>query len=76
MFAVAGLGNTVYHPADYALLARYVPPERAGRTFSYHTFSGMLGNAVARRRCYICTRDRMAQRLRWRRARGHRSASS
>jgi MFS family permease len=47
MFALAGLGNTVYHPADYALLGRHVPMERAGRVFSYHTFSGMLGNAAA-----------------------------
>ena len=47
MFAVAGIGNTVYHPADYTLLARHVPPERAGRVFSYHTFSGMIGNAAA-----------------------------
>lgn len=47
MFALAGLGNTVYHPADYALLGRHVPAERAGRVFSYHTFAGMLGNAAA-----------------------------
>jgi FSR family fosmidomycin resistance protein-like MFS transporter len=47
MFALAGLGNTVYHPADYALLGRHVPVERVGRVFSYHTFSGMLGNAAA-----------------------------
>jgi MFS transporter, FSR family, fosmidomycin resistance protein len=47
MFALAGLGNTVYHPADYALLGRHVPVERAGRVFSYHTFAGMLGNAAA-----------------------------
>jgi FSR family fosmidomycin resistance protein-like MFS transporter len=47
MFALAGLGNTVYHPADYALLGRHVPVERTGRVFSYHTFSGMLGNAAA-----------------------------
>src|SRR5215207_9311768 len=47
MFALAGLGNTVYHPADYALLGRHVPIERAGRIFSYHTFAGMLGNAAA-----------------------------
>ena len=47
MFAVAGLGNTVYHPADYALLGRHVPVERTGRVFSYHTFAGMLGNAAA-----------------------------
>jgi MFS family permease len=47
MFALAGLGNTVYHPADYSLLGRHTPPERTGRVFSYHTFSGMLGNAAA-----------------------------
>jgi MFS transporter, FSR family, fosmidomycin resistance protein len=47
MFAVAGIANTVYHPADYAILSQHVPPARAGRVFSFHTFSGMLGNAVA-----------------------------
>jgi MFS transporter, FSR family, fosmidomycin resistance protein len=47
MFAVAGIANTVYHPADYALLSQHIPAARAGRVFSYHTFSGMLGNAVA-----------------------------
>jgi FSR family fosmidomycin resistance protein-like MFS transporter len=47
MFALAGLGNTVYHPADYALLSRHVPAERAGRAFSLHTFAGMFGNAAA-----------------------------
>ena len=47
MFALAGLGNTVYHPADYALLSRHVSPARMGRAFSFHTFAGMLGNAAA-----------------------------
>jgi FSR family fosmidomycin resistance protein-like MFS transporter len=47
MFGLAGLGNTVYHPADYALLSRHVPAARAGRAFSLHTFAGMLGNAAA-----------------------------
>jgi FSR family fosmidomycin resistance protein-like MFS transporter len=47
MFAVAGIGNTVYHPADYALLSRHVPPARAGRAFALHTFAGMFGNAAA-----------------------------
>src|SRR5882757_1670717 len=40
MFAVAGIANTVYHPADYSLLSRHTRPERAGRVFSFHTFSG------------------------------------
>lgn len=47
MFGVVGLGNTAYHPADYALLSQHVPTERAGRVFSFHTFAGMLGNAAA-----------------------------
>jgi MFS transporter, FSR family, fosmidomycin resistance protein len=47
MFAVAGLANTVYHPADYALLSHHVAKERVGSAFSFHTFSGILGGAVA-----------------------------
>ncbi len=47
MFALAGVGNTVYHPADYALLSHHVPPDRIGHAFSIHTFAGMLGSAVA-----------------------------
>jgi MFS transporter, FSR family, fosmidomycin resistance protein len=47
MFAVAGLGNTAYHPADYSLLSQYTPPSRIGQVFSFHTFAGILGSAVA-----------------------------
>jgi MFS family permease len=47
MFALAGVGNTVYHPADYALLSQHVPSQRIGQAFSVHTFAGMLGSAVA-----------------------------
>jgi FSR family fosmidomycin resistance protein-like MFS transporter len=47
MFALAGVGNTVYHPADYAILSHRVPSDRIGQAFSVHTFSGMLGSAVA-----------------------------
>ena len=46
MYAVAGLGNTAYHPADYSLLSR-TPPGRIGQVFSFHTFSGIIGGAVA-----------------------------
>lgn len=46
MFALAGLANTVYHPADYALLSEHVPDARIGQAFSVHTFAGMLGSAV------------------------------
>jgi MFS transporter, FSR family, fosmidomycin resistance protein len=47
MFAVAGIGNAAYHPADYALLSQHVPAERIGPAFSFHTFAGMAGSAAA-----------------------------
>jgi FSR family fosmidomycin resistance protein-like MFS transporter len=42
-----GLANSVFHPADYALLSTKIAPDRVGRAFSIHTFAGFLGNAVA-----------------------------
>jgi MFS transporter, FSR family, fosmidomycin resistance protein len=47
MYGIAGLGNTVYHPSDYSLLSHHAPPERLSHVFSYHTFAGMIGSAVA-----------------------------
>ncbi len=47
MFGLAGVGNTVYHPADYALLSQHVPADRIGQAFSIHTFAGMMGSAFA-----------------------------
>ena len=47
MFALAGFANTVYHPADYAMLSQHVAPERISRAFSIHTFAGMLGSTAA-----------------------------
>ncbi len=47
MFGLIGLGNTVYHPADYALLSRHVAPPRMSQAYSVHTFAGMLGSAAA-----------------------------
>jgi MFS family permease len=47
MFALAGIGNAVYHPADYSMLSHHVPGDRIGQAFSVHTFAGMLGSAVA-----------------------------
>jgi len=46
-FAALGLANTVYHPADYALLSHRVSPARIGQAYSIHTFAGILGSAVA-----------------------------
>jgi MFS transporter, FSR family, fosmidomycin resistance protein len=42
-----GLGNAVYHPADYSILSAEMNPQRMGRAYSVHTFSGYLGFAVA-----------------------------
>ncbi|MCB1969482.1 MAG: MFS transporter [Geminicoccaceae bacterium] len=44
---IAGIGNAVYHPADYAILAGRIDNRRAGRAFSIHTFGGYLGFAIA-----------------------------
>lgn len=42
-----GLANSVYHPANYAILSAHMDETRMGRAFSIHTFSGFLGGAVA-----------------------------
>jgi MFS transporter, FSR family, fosmidomycin resistance protein len=47
MYGVAGLGNTVYHPSDYSLLSHHTPSERLSHVFSFHTFAGMVGSAIA-----------------------------
>lgn len=46
LMAVAGLANSVYHPADYSLLNASVDPRRMGRAFSFHTSAGTLGYAM------------------------------
>jgi MFS family permease len=42
-----GLANSVYHPADYAILSAHMDEQRMGRAFSIHTFAGFVGGAVA-----------------------------
>ena len=44
---LAGLGNSVFHPADYSILNSLVDPRRIGRGYSAHAISGNLGWAVA-----------------------------
>ncbi len=41
-----GVGNAVYHPADYSILSAEISPQRIGRAYSIHTFSGYLGFAL------------------------------
>ena len=43
---LAGLGNCVFHPADFALLNASVQPGRLGRAFSIHGLGGSLGWAA------------------------------
>ena len=44
---VAGAGNAVFHPADFALLSSSVDDRRMGRAFSVHSLAGSLGFAAA-----------------------------
>ena len=44
---LSGMGNSVFHPADYAILSGSVDKDRMGRSFALHTFSGNLGFAAA-----------------------------
>ncbi len=45
--ALAGLGNSVFHPADFTVLNRHVSQARLGHAFSVHGLSGNLGWAAA-----------------------------
>jgi len=47
LYGLAGLANTVFHPANYAILSASIPRERIGRAFSIHTFVGHIGWAIA-----------------------------
>src|SRR5215212_6285350 len=44
---LSGLGNSVIHPADYAILTGSVDRSRIGRSFALHTFVGHVGFAAA-----------------------------
>ena len=44
---IAGLGHTVFHPADYSIISAGVSKQRLGRAFAFHSFSGYVGFAVA-----------------------------
>ena len=45
--ALAGLGNSPFHPADFTILNKRVSAPRLGHAFSAHGISGNLGWAVA-----------------------------
>jgi FSR family fosmidomycin resistance protein-like MFS transporter len=45
--AVMGIGNVVFHPADFAVLNARVDPRRLGHAYSTHGIGGSLGYALA-----------------------------
>jgi MFS family permease len=45
--AVMGIGNGVFHPADFAILNASVAPRRLGHAYSTHGVGGNLGWALA-----------------------------
>ena len=45
--AIAGVGNCVFHPADFTILNRRVSTHRLGHAFSVHGLTGSLGWAIA-----------------------------
>jgi MFS transporter, FSR family, fosmidomycin resistance protein len=44
---LSGVGNSVIHPADYAIMGGSIAKSFMGRAFALHTFTGNLGFAVA-----------------------------
>ena len=45
--ALAGLGNSVFHPADFSILNARVAAARLGHAYSAHGMAGSLGYAAA-----------------------------
>ena len=45
--ALAGLGNSPFHPVDFTIMNQRVSPARLGYAFSVHGITGNLGWAVA-----------------------------
>ena len=45
--AMMGVGNGVFHPADFAILNASIDPKRLGHAYSMHGVGGNLGYAVA-----------------------------
>lgn len=61
MFALLGVANAAYHPADYALLSGRVSAARMGQAYSIHIFAGFAGTAAAPATLLI-----LAESLGWR----------
>ncbi len=44
---ILGIGNSVFHPADYTILGGTMDERYMGRAFSLHAFCGHIGSAIA-----------------------------
>ncbi|WP_227870852.1 MFS transporter [Orrella marina] len=44
---IGGIGNAVFHPADFSILNHRVQPSRLGHAFSIHNVTGTLGWALS-----------------------------
>ena len=44
--ALAGAGNSVFHPADYSLINYNISKPMLGHAFAWHTFTGNIGWAA------------------------------
>ena len=44
---LGGIGNAVFHPADYSILSGSISESKLGRAFAFHTFGGSIGFALA-----------------------------
>jgi MFS family permease len=47
LMVIAGVGNSVFHPADYSLMTASVSKHYLARAYGVHTFGGNLGWALA-----------------------------
>ena len=47
LVVMAGLGNCVFHPANYSILSHTVSKSRMARAYGVHTLSGNIGWAAA-----------------------------
>jgi len=46
LLAIAGVGSSVFHPADYSILSVAISEKRLGRAFAAHSMGGQLGAVV------------------------------
>ena len=44
---IAGLGDSVFHPADFSVITSVVQEERLGRSYAFHAFAGFAGFGAA-----------------------------